>query len=218
MLFRSVKKVTAAVGIPRSFISSIFKLRFPEKAEPKDVDPDFVTLRDAQVKRVRASVEKIVMAKNSDDVEVDVYPDVDWNVEVGSWSRAPGGTSVTQAGAEGFDPMGMLRNYGPQFGLGVLALMSLLMVSRIAGRASAVSVSLGSASAPVPIQSGEEPVLAVGSHTIGQAAAASGSVLMGREVDVETLRYQELGDEVSKLVESDPQGTAQLIRRWIEDS
>jgi flagellar biosynthesis/type III secretory pathway M-ring protein FliF/YscJ len=214
----AVKKVTAAVGIPRSFISNVFKLRFPEKAEPKDADPDFVTLRDAQVKRVRASVEKIVMAKNPDDVEVDVYPDVDWSVEGGSWSRAPEGTSVIQAGAEGFDPMGLLRNYGPQFGLGVLALMSLFMVSRIAGRASAVSVSLGSAGVSAPNQAGEEPILTVGPHPIGQAAVASGSVLMGREVNVEMLRYQELGDEVSKLVESDPEGTAQLIRRWIEDS
>jgi flagellar biosynthesis/type III secretory pathway M-ring protein FliF/YscJ len=37
-------------------------------------------------------------------------------------------------------------------------------------------------------------------------------------VDDDTLRFQELGEEVSKLVESDPQGTAALLRRWVEET
>ncbi len=211
----AVKKVTAAIGIPRSFIAGVFKLRNPDQPEPKDSDPAFTSLREEQIKRVRASVEKIVMARNPEDVEVDVYPDVEWSVEGGSWSRAPGGTGVVQAGADGLDPLGLLRTYGPQAGLGVLALMSLFMVSRIANRASRAASGVAAmdiAGGP----SGDEPLLASGAYPIGQAAVSE-SVLTGREVDVETLRYQELGEEVSKLVEKDPEGSAQLIRRWIED-
>ena len=213
----AVKKVTAAVGIPRSFVAGVFKLRHPDKSEPKDDDPGFLSLRDEQVKRVRASVERIIMAKNTDDVEVAVYPDVEWNAEGGSWSRQPGAPPVVQASADGLDTSGLLRLYGPQAGLGLLALMSLLFVTRLASRASTVSAG-AHRTVPYPSPSGEEPMLTVGSQTIGKALVSSDSVLTGREVDEDTLRYQELGEEVSKLVESDPEGTAALLRRWVEES
>ncbi len=212
----AVKKVTAAVGVPRSFVAGVFQLRFPDKTDPRDDDPDFVTLRDEQIKRIRASVERIVMAKSPEDVEVDVYPDVEWGMEGGTWSRAPGGAGVVRAGAEQFDPVGMLRSYGPQLGLGFLALMSLFMVSRIAKRASTVTASIAADGVVSHGPRGEEPLLAAGAYPIGKATQSE-SVLTGREVDAETLRYRELGEEVSKLVEDDPEGAAQLIRRWIED-
>lgn len=211
----AVKKVTAAVGIPRSFVAGVFKLRYPEKSEPKDDDPEFVSLRDEQVKRVRATVERIVMAKETDDVEVGVYPDVEWNTEGGSWSRQPGAPPLVQASADGMDTFGLLRSYGPQAGLGLLAMMSLFFVTRLANRASTVSAGAYRAMPATP--SGDEPTLNVGSHTIGKALVSSDSVLMGREVDEDTLRFQELGEEVSKLVESDPEGTAALLRRWVEE-
>lgn len=215
----AVKKVTAAVGIPRSFIGGVFKLRYPEKSEPKDDDPEFIGIRDEQVKWVKSSVEKIIMAKNNDDVEVAVYPDMEWTGEGGSWSRQPGAPPVVQAGAEGLDTLGLLRTYGPQAGLGLLALMSLLFVTRLANRASTVSTgAYRSAAAAPPPPAGEEPILNVGPHPIGQAVVSSESVLTGREVDDDTLRFRELGEEVSKMVESDPEGTAALIRRWVEEN
>jgi len=212
----AVKKVTASVGIPRSFVAGVFKLRFPEKSEPKDDDGGFVALRDEQVKRIRTSVERIVMAKNTDDVDVSVYPDVEWSAEGGSWSRQPGAPPVVQARAEGFDALSMLRTYGPQAGMGLLALMSLFFVTRLASRASSVSASVyRSASAAA---TSDEPMLNLGPHTVGQALVSSESVLTGREVDDDPLRFQELGEEVSKLVESDPEGTAALLRRWVEET
>lgn len=211
----AVKKVTAAVGIPRSFVTGVFKLRYPEKGEPKDDDPEFVALRDEQVKRIRASVERIVMAKSTDDVDVGVYPDMEWNAEGGSWSRQPGIPPVVQAGSEGIDTFGLLRTYGPQAGMGLLALMSLFFVTRLANRASSISAS---AYRSVPAASAsDEPMLNLGPQTVGQALVSSDSVLTGREVDDDTLRFQELGEEVSKLVERDPEGTAALLRRWVEE-
>ncbi len=213
----AVKKVTAAVGIPRSFVAGVFKLRYPDKTEPKDDDPEFISLRDEQVKRIRASVERIVMSKSNDDVDVGVYPDVEWSAEGGSWSRQPGAPPVVQAGAEGFDAFGLLRTYGPQAGMGLLALMSLFFVTRLANRASATSASAYRAMSTSATSATDEPMLNMGSQAIGQALVSSDSVLTGREVDDDTLRFQELGEEVSKLVESDPQGTAALLRRWVEE-
>jgi flagellar biosynthesis/type III secretory pathway M-ring protein FliF/YscJ len=124
---------------------------------------------------------------------------------------------VVQASADGLDTTGLLRLYGPQAGLGLLALMSLFFVTRLASRASTVSAG-AHRTIPHPSPNVEEPMLNVGSQTIGKAIVSSDSVLTGREVDEDTLRYQELGEEVSKLVESDPEGTAALLRRWVEES
>jgi len=213
----AVKKVTAAVGIPRSFIAGVFRLRHPEKPEPKDDEPEFAALRDEQVKWVRASVEKIVMARNTDDVEVAVFPDVEWSADGGSWSRQPGAPPIVEARSDGMDTFGLLRTYGPQAGLGFLAMMSLFFVSRLANRASTVTSGAFRSTGRPGSSATQEPILSSGAAPIGQAVVSSDSVLTAREVDDDTLRYQELGEEVSKLVESDPEGTAALIRRWVEE-
>ena len=209
------KSVTAAVGIPRSFVVGVFKARHPDKSEPKEDDPEFAKLRDEQVARVKSSVERIIMAKNPTDVAVDVYPDMEWGASGGSWSRAPAGAALAEAGAESLDAIGLARTYGPQAGLGLLALISLVMMMRIV-RKAALGGGAALPTGPDPDIAPPEPVLGVPSGPIGRAAASE-TFLTGREVDDETLRYRELGNEVSKLVEADPEGAAQLIRRWVED-
>ena len=210
----TTKRVSAAIGIPRSFIAGIFRARFPEGDPPKDDDADFIKIRDEQLSRVKTSVERIVQVVDSDDVQVDIYPDMDWTASGGGWSTTPGGVTVSTAG-DGIDSMQMLTEYGPQVGLAFLALVSMVMMMRIAKNA---------VPPPNPIEaedeelaSADEPLLTVGSFPVGQASA-SGSMLTGQEVDGEDLRYQELGTEVSALIRDDPNGAAQLIQRWTDDS
>jgi len=210
----AVKSTTAAVGIPRSFILGVFKARYPEKTDPKDDDPEFRTIRDEQVSRVRTSVGRLILAKTPNDVEVDVYPDMDWSASGATPIRAPGAVGLTQASAESGDPLSLAKTYGPQAGLAVLALMSLFMMLRIVRHAGPVKAE-ARASAEEGVPKGPEPLLTVGPHPVGQAEVSEG-ILTGREVDEETLRYRELGEEVSKLVEADPEGAANLIRRWID--
>lgn len=207
-------KVTATVGIPRSFVVGVFLAQQPEDTEiPKDDDPDYLTFRDAQIERVRTSVELIVMAQDSSDVDVDVYPDMEWTSQGGHHSRSPGNfvssaeTSITSTVQE------MTTHYGPQIGMGMLALMSLFMMMRIARKSTdAIQPRRKTSSLPEP----EEAILEVGPSTVGQAGISE-SMLQGKEVDSTTLRYQELGTEVSKMVEEDPEGTAELVRRWLTE-
>lgn len=209
----ATKSVTATVGIPRSFLAGIFKTRNPDKGEPKEDDPVFVKVRDEQVARIKSSVEKIVMAKTPKDVEVDVYPDMSWNGE-GSPIREGGALGgVAQASNDSLDTMGLVTTYGPTAGLAFFALVSLTLMMRLVRKAVPPPTS---SAAMEDRGSADEPVLSVGADAIGQAAASE-TMLTGREVDDDTLRFQELGTEVSKLVEADPEGAAQLIRRWIED-
>lgn len=209
----ATKRVSAAIGIPRSFIAGIFRARYPDREDVADDDTDFVTIRDEQVLRVKTSVERIVMANDPDDVQVDIYPDMDWTSEGGGWSTTPAGVVFAGGGGE-FDSIGLLTTYGPQAGLGILALASLVMMLRIAK--SAALPAKRTEATHEDLQVGDEPLLTVGPFPVGQAEA-SGSLLTGQEVDGEALRFQELGDEVCSMIKDDPEGAANLIRRWVDD-
>lgn len=209
----STKRVTAAIGIPRSFIAGIYRARFPDGEPPADDDAEFVKIRDEQLARVRTSVDRIVQVADPNDVQVDVYPDMDWTSAEGGWSTTPAGVTMATA-SDGLDSMDMLTAYGPQAGLALLALVSMVMMMRIAK--GAVPPTDLDADEGQELSTGDEPMLTVGSFPVGQASA-SGSMLTGQEVAGEDLRYQELGSEVSALIREDPEGAAQLIERWIDE-
>ncbi len=210
----SLKRVTAAVAIPRSYIVGLVMAAYPDKENVKDDDAEFVAISDRQVSRVRQEVDRIVMAEDPDDVRVSVYPDMQWTAEAGGWQVATGEEALAANGASSVDTMALIGTYGPSAGLALMALVSMFMVSRITRKSETVAED--ELSAELQFSESDEPYLAGGEATVGQAALSE-SLLMGREVDDESLRFQELGNEVTRLVETDPNGAAALIRRWVED-
>ncbi|RME39396.1 MAG: hypothetical protein D6788_05530 [Planctomycetota bacterium] len=211
----ATKKVSAAVGIPRSFIVGVYLTRHPDQKDaPAEDDPAFVAVRDEQIERVRKSVSRIVMAQNPDDVVVDVYPDMEWTPDGGVQPKPLGAAMAEAEAGTATGMMGLVRDYGPRAGLAFLALMSLFLMMRIAKQSSQAAAKATAPSVPAAEPESEE-ILTVGGGPIGQATPSE-SMLTGKEVDPETLRYQELGAEVAKMVEEDPDGAADLIRRWLE--
>jgi flagellar biosynthesis/type III secretory pathway M-ring protein FliF/YscJ len=155
--------------------------------------------------------------KNSDEVQVDVYPDMEWTADGGVWSSAPGALAFAQQGGEELDAVGLFTTYAPQAGLAALALVSLLMMMRMVRKSSEMAGPRGrlfTESAEGPEQ---DIPLTVGAGPVGEAEVSQ-SMLTGKEVDPQVLRFQELGSEVSKMVERDPEGAAALIRRWVEET
>lgn len=209
----TTKRVTATVSLPRSFIVGLLTAQDAETQNPKDDDPKYIAVRKEQLERVKMAVEKIVMAKNPDDVQVDVHPDLRWSPNGGSWAQSPTEVASIVDVASPTDTMGLLKDYGPVAGLGTLAVMSLFMMLRIVRQSSDEAARR---SPMVGEFMEDEPMLAVGTGTVGQAAVSE-SFLAGREVDERTLRYQELGTEVTKMVEGDPRGAATLLRQWVEE-
>ncbi len=210
----ATKSATASVGIPRSFVASVYRARFPDKETAEENDPEFVKIRDEQVAGIQRTVERLVMSTDGDDINVYIYPDMDWTIEGGSWSASPGGIAGV-VGEEDMNPIAIAKSYGPQIGLGVLSLISMFMMMRVVKSVPRLP-NVPELNSDDDAGSLYEEVLNTGVQPVGKASVSE-SLLVGQEVDDETIRYQELGDEVTKLVGDDPEGAAELIRRWMDD-
>ena len=212
----TVVRSTAAIGIPRSFLIGIFTARYGQDVDLADLDEntDYQHIRDEEVERVRSSVMKIVMTDSPSDVDVDVF--YDFNATGTELRTSPGG-DVMVAAADG-GAMGYARRYGAHVGLIVLSLISFMMMARLVRKSSDVVKAI------MPperreVKTGEsEDVLDVASSgPVGKASVTEG-LLIGEEVDEDTLRFTELSQQVTKLIDDDPKSAAELIRRWSETS
>ncbi len=207
----NIKRTTATVRIPRSFFVSVYRAQDPQAKDP--TDDELKPLMDLEFERVKKDLKKLVMSDSDVDVEVSFFYDLD--LKSATFASATGGA---EAAAQDGATMGLLRSYGPQAGLGGLALFSLLMMFMMARKAARI------AAPPPPPRAtesdedaGESPeqILMVGGGPIGQAAVSE-AFLTGHEVDEEALRYQQLSEQITKMVDEDPDSVADLIRRMVE--
>lgn len=205
-----VRSATATVGVPRSYIVSLFRLKNPDAESPSD--SDIAAEQKAELSRITAGVARII-GQPTEAVKVDVYPDLEFAATGTSWSQVPGGIGGMEADEGQLTAAtDLLDAYGAPFGLGFLALVSLFMMSRIIRKSEAL----------IPDHLPDSPdaegvgVLNVPGATVGEAVTSEG-YLTGHEVDDETLRQQQLSEEVSRMVEEDPASAADLIGRWIEE-
>lgn len=208
----AVTRAMAAISIPRSFLAGVYQARFGEPEDPAKLDEEeaFQKLRSEEVERVRLTAMKILMTDSKDDVDVDVYYDL---VEDAPILRAfPGGGMAIASAEMGFG--GYAKQYGTQIGLMVLALISFVMMSRMTRQSAAA------ARGPVNGGHGDaghdsDETLHVVNGPVGMADVSDG-MLIGQELDEETLRISQLSDQISEMVAGDPETTADLIRRWAE--
>jgi len=206
------ERATASIGIPWSFVTGVLKKMKGNDEEPSapDVDAQF----KIESARVSLVVRNIIMAARDEDVTVGLFPDLKPAVTV-----MPDGSLMAASGvAEGSDAMQMLRDYGPQGGLAVLAVFGLLMMSRLAKRSvgdAARTLDRSQAARAATGREGGETY--VGSDApVGLAEPGEGAPLVGREVNEEALRGSEMTRQVSQFVSDNPKGAARLIRQWAD--
>ncbi len=198
----TVKSVTASVGIPRSYFVSVYKAQQGEDQEPTDVD--LKSLIDIEKLRVRATVKNVIGTTDDDAVQVDWFPDL----APGSPGQFMDSPLLAQTDVEDEGTVASLAHYGPQAGLVGLALVSLMMMLMLARKSSR---STGQLPLPkLPALEEEELITPL------QSAKATEGFLVGQEVDEETLRFQNLNDQVSVMVDENPEAAADLVRRWVE--
>ncbi|HRX85720.1 MAG TPA: flagellar M-ring protein FliF C-terminal domain-containing protein [Phycisphaerae bacterium] len=210
----TLKHAMASIAIPRSFLVGVHRARFGEDVDVAKLDDneDFRTLRESEVARVRSAAMNILMTQDPKDVDVTVF--YDFAPDSQELNTFPGGGMVAAA-ADDSGTMGYVKRYGMQGGVLGLALISFLMMARMVRKSSEVVAAILPPQARQKPAAEPEEMLSVTGGPVGKAAATEG-LLVGQEVDEETLRFTQLGSQVSQMVDTDPETAAELIRRWAE--
>jgi len=186
-----------------------------EKTEPGEGDPVFEAIKKRESDRVQTIVVNIIMAQAPDDVKVECYYDLDPGAEVGK--DASGGLAQAGLVPQGGGYADLIYRHGPQAGLVGLALFGLLTLTMMVRRNTRATAGV----APTHRQlqesatvTGGDRVLRIPGGAVGEAESPDG-LLQGEEVDEGTLKFKQLGEQVSRMVEDSPQVAADLLTRWV---
>lgn len=194
----------ASVFIPRSYFVQVYK----RETGQSDKEPDEAVLQafvSTQLAKFKQHARAALGAVAESDIVVDMYTDL--MPAVGS-SPAAAGTSISL----------LLTSHLKEIALGVLALVSLFMVTNMVKKGTpAAAMAMDSEMSaeadfprkpkvPVVLDASEEPIGEVGE---GDAA------LDGMELDEDAVKSQQMLGQVADMVQSDPDAAAALVKRWL---
>jgi flagellar biosynthesis/type III secretory pathway M-ring protein FliF/YscJ len=188
----------ASVRVPRSFFVNQFKLRNPSAAEPDDAALE--PLIAAETRQIQTHVARCCGLVNEQDVAVSPYPD-QMPPMAAAAQETPTGSGAAMTG--------MLRAHVKEIAIGGLALISLFMVMSMVRKGTVTPVI-----AP-PVELSEVVPLATDENIAGEAGEGA-AMLDGMELDDDTIKAQQMVQQVSTMVKENPEGAASLVRRWLE--
>ena len=192
----TVRSVT--VRVPASYFNAIYKQTNPSA---NDAPVDFVS---AQLASVKDGVKKVVGLTTDDALSVDTYTDLPVN-------------DLAMAAAASI-PSSALNSVGghvKEIGVGVLAIVSLLMMATMVRKTTPAQLVMPSPSGPPGgAAAGGLGQLGSGESIAGEVGAGA-AALDGMEMDEESVRTQQMLDQVSTMVKENPDGAASLVKRWL---
>ncbi len=220
-------KIDVGVAIPWSYFVRVWKLRNPSEggqegdgaAASQEPDEAAVSaVRDEEIARIKRLVEPLVATDGFADSKKGVV-EVSWFYDFAEDAPAPsiaagfgelvlgsGGSGGGGGGGFSISGGGILR----PIGLGILAVVSLFFMFNIAKKAS-VAEQLPSAEE----LAGVPPMLdSDGGELIGEADEAT-PALEGVELDDDSLRRQQMLDQLNDLATRDPEELSGILRRWM---
>jgi flagellar biosynthesis/type III secretory pathway M-ring protein FliF/YscJ len=203
--------VSAAVHIPRSYIASVIKQERPA-ANPNAPapEPDDAAIQarfKLEMDSIRKGVKAATGLENEQAVMVAMYtpvaPEMAALGMVAAASASPGFSTavVSAAGA-----------HSREIVLGGLAVVSLFMVSMMVRKSNPLPAV---AAAPAPHM--PMPVLDANELLAGEVSEGR-QMLDAMELDDDAVRAQQMVDQVSSMVEENPDAAAGLVKRWLNRS
>jgi len=200
-----IKRLTASINVPRSYLVNIFKQRSGKDAEPTDAELQQII--SEQLALIRQQVKPLIDATVDDQIQVGWFYDL------------PLPEQAVLASTTDFRQL--LSEYARPAGLASLAMVSLVMLLMLVrkgqqGLPAALGPEAGGDLA-TPTRKQREELLTVDGGPIGRAQPSE-PVLEGREVDEGTLKSQRIIQQVNDLVRDDPDSVASMLRRWIEEA
>ena len=194
----SMTVVGASISVPRSHFVNIFKQSYPDAAkEPDDaalqpiIDKAMPAIQDAVLGALPISAEKL-----KTNVFYDYLP------------AGRGDLAAQPATATSF-PLAAIRSYAREIALGSLAVFSLFMVSMMVRKGSPVAM------APPPRMEREKPSpMPPPEHVAGEAMQGD-QTMEAVEIDDQAVKTQQMIGQVQNMVRENPDGAANLVKRWL---
>lgn len=220
-----IKRLTASINVPRTYFVQVFKQRSGADQEPTEQEVD--TLIAEQLPQIKASIRPLINASEDDAVEVHCFYDV--ASPTADVVLASTGSSIAE----------MMTEYGRPASLAGLAVLSLTLMIMLVRRAQPpvpLRIETGNAGKggsgggsgaaaghgttvqilPDGTRRTIEELLTVEGGPVGKAQPTE-PILEGREVDEQTLKSQQIIEQVNSLVKDDPDAVASMLRKWIEE-
>ncbi len=188
--------IAAAVRVPRAYFITVLK-----NADGKDPDKAAVDqLIATELPKIREAVKSCTALKSDSDVSVDTYSDV-MPMLVATAAIPSSGTALTSS----------LAGRTKEIALGALAVISLFMVSMMVRKGTPAPI------VAAPVVAMATPVLEGGEAVAGEVGSGS-TLLGGMELDDDAVRTQQMLDQVSTMVGDNPDGAANVVKRWLNRS
>jgi flagellar biosynthesis/type III secretory pathway M-ring protein FliF/YscJ len=185
--------VGASVSIPRSYFARIFKT-----ATGSAKDPDEATLSPfitAEINRIKPMVTACLSQTPEDKVSVEWY-----------WDALPSVDLSAQPAAATSLPLA-LTGHMKEIGIGLLAVISLFMVSMMVRKGSpAPIIPPQSEKSAAPLKNQEDMI-----GEVGEGIQSMDAV----EIDDDSVRTEQMVSQVATMVKENPDGAASLVKRWL---
>jgi len=189
----------ASVRVPDSYFVAAYK----NKNGGKDPDEAALkTLEDSELAMIRQEVKAATGLTDDNVVVVGTYMDV---APTDNLLTAPASTSTPTAS------LAMVGSHAKEIGIGVLAFASLFMVSMMVRKGPEIPVIVTESEPSGP------NMLRAGDAIVGHAAEG-GAPLEGMELDDDSVKAQQMLDQVQQMVQTNPDGAANLVKRWMNHS
>jgi flagellar biosynthesis/type III secretory pathway M-ring protein FliF/YscJ len=191
-----------SVRVPRSHFVRIAKAG--AAAEPEERVVAMKTSEEQQ--RIRKSLMACSGVTNPAGISVEPYYD-----EMPAVAAAPGATAASSAVTLA------LGGHVKEIALGALALLSLFMVSTIV-RKGTPAPAVAAAPKPRLTDARPAPTMLDGREPVAGEVGEGNAMLDGMELDEESVKTQQMLDQVSTLVTQNPDAAASLVKRWLNRS
>jgi flagellar M-ring protein FliF len=186
--------VGASVSIPRSYLVRIFKAQSSSNKEPDEAA--LQPLVDSELRKVKNAVLGCVSQIPEDKILLDYYYD-----------DLPMLEAAGQPAMASSVPLA-LTGHIKEIALGALAIISLFMVSMMVRKSSPAPIIAPKADrASVP--------LTVSAEDSATEVSEGIQSMDGMEVDEDSIRTQQMIGQVSNMVKENPDGAANLVKRWL---
>lgn len=217
---------SAALRVPLNYFTALWARQNPNAGPAQGTA--FDTFVSAELDRMRDVVKQITRVAEDKQVVATVGPAMATPDEL----KAVGGPMLAAADTTGGSLKLFAAGHAKDVAVGLLALASLFMVSRMVKKSAPAmpeaAMALDNDSTPLAtrmaatsgavvakVRGASGPKTLKGSDDIAGDVIESGPVMMGQELDAEVLETSQMVDQVGDFVKDNPDVAAQLLNRWL---